>query len=196
MRSILLHTLIAIALASCSGSHENSSGTQAAIPRRHAYPRIALPDSAFTAVDAKEVTLQVNSAVIDSIVKRNGDNGAVFIDIRYPNLHSAIYITITPVSPSSIAGVIANRIERVGLNLGDSNAEMIDFDNNAGFESKMFVTRADISTPVQFISTDGRDIVVSGVAYVADASKEHADSLSPVTAMMRRDILHLLKTLE
>lgn len=196
MRSILLHTLIAIALTSCSGSHENSSGTQAAIPRRHAYPRIALPDSAFTAVDAKEVTLQVNSAVIDSIVKRNGDNGAVFIDIRYPNLHSTIYITITPVSPSSIAGVIANRIERVGLNLGDSNAEMIYFDNNAGFESKMFVTRADISTPVQFISTDGRDIVVSGVAYVADASKEHADSLSPVTAMMRRDILHLLKTLE
>ena len=196
MRSILLLTLIAIALASCTGSHENSSGTQAAIPRRHAYPRIALPDSAFTAIEAKDVTLQVNSAVADSIATRNGDNGAQFIDIRYPEQHSAVYITITPVSASSIAGVIANRMERVGLNLGGSDAEMIDFDNNAGFESKMFVTRADISTPVQFVSTDGRDIVVSGVAFIADASKEHADSLSPVTAMLRRDILHLLKTLQ
>lgn len=186
------------------GCGSNVSGDADAVPRRRAYPRIELPDSAFTFIQtesngfslapSRSLSLAINNATEYAVHSKDG-NASLFIDVDYPGLNAAIYFTITPVDNTTLTSVIDNRLERVSLNLGGADAELLEFDSPAGFENKMFVSRADISTPVQFIATDGETTVISGTSFLKDASAANADSLAPVVNMLRRDILHTLKTL-
>lgn len=194
MTKYLLLTILTCILTACHGQGE-SDGTPA-VPRRHAYPRIELPDSSFSYIDdtVTGIAIAVNSSATYQ-TRRAENSRAPFIDVTYPGLNAQIYFTITPVDESIVAKVIDNRMERISLNLGGADAELIEFDSPAGFENKMIVSRGDISTPVQFIATDGHTAVVSGAAFVKDASTATADSIAPIVAMLRRDIMHALKTL-
>lgn len=195
--------MLAVIAGSCGS---NVSGDADAVPRRRAYPRIELPDSAFTFIQTESnglslspsispsLSLAMNNATEYAVHSKEG-NASLFIDVDYPGLNAAIYFTITPVDNTTLAAVIDNRLERVSLNLGGADAELLEFDSPAGFENKVFVSRADISTPVQFIATDGETTVISGTSFLKDASAANADSLAPVVNMLRRDILHTLKTL-
>lgn len=185
----LLLTIIAGGVSSCKSGEDNT-----AIPRRHAYPRIEIPIESYSEVDVdgKGLIIAVNEGAIYE--RRAADDGdAKFLDVEYPQFNSTIFYTITPVEQSTIENVIANRLERIRLNLGDADAELLEFDSPQGFENKVFVSHGDISTPVQFISTDGRKVVVSGVAFVKDASAATADSIAPIVELLRRDIVHALK---
>lgn len=187
-------TAVACILAGCNGKAPQGDTP---VPRRHAYPRIETADSAFTRIDTgvDRLSIDINSEAAISL--RDADTGGTrFIDAAYPRFNSTIYFTVTPVDPATAPEVIGNRLERIRLNLGGSDAELIEFDSPAGLENKVFVSRGDISTPVQFIATDGSRLVVSGVAFVRDASAATADSIAPVTDMLGRDIIHALKTLQ
>ena len=186
---LLLITIIVGCFSNCDG---NKAGT--AIPRRHAYPRIELPQESYRdiIVGCNELHISVNDvATFDRRVADDGETS--FIDVSYPKINSTIFYTITPVTLSTIEEVIANRLERIRLNLGDSDAELIEFNSTEGFENKVLVSHGDISTPVQFISTDGENVVVSGVAFIKDASPATADSIAPIVDVIRRDIVHSLK---
>ena len=184
--------LIAIIVGGFSNCDGNKAGT--AIPRRHAYPRIELPQENYhdITVGCNELHISVNE--VATYNRRVADDGETcFIDVSYPKLSSTIFYTITPVDDATIEDVIANRLERIRLNLGDSDAELIEFNSTEGFENKVLVSHGNISTPVQFISTDGENVVVSGVAFIKDASPATADSIAPIVDVIRRDIVHSLK---
>lgn len=185
--------LLAVAISGCSVGDKSDENV---VPRRHAYPRIDVPDSTFTFIETgyNGMQLSLNDAT-DYALHSSDDGTSNFIDVNYPGHNAAIYFTITPVDNTTLASVIDNRLERVSLNLGGADAELLEFDSPAGFENKIFVSRADISTPVQFIATDGETTVISGTSFLKDASAANADSLAPVVNMLRRDILHTLKTL-
>lgn len=188
---LLLLTIIAGGVSGCKGDNSD-----VAIPRRHAYPRIELPQESYTNVNSgyKDVEIAVND--VATYVCRDADDGDTrFLDVDYPQFNSTIFYTITPVEQSNIENVIANRLERIRLNLGDCDAELLEFNSEEGFENKVLVSRGEISTPVQFISTDGKDVVVSGVAFVKEASAATADSIAPIVEMLRRDIIQALKKL-
>lgn len=194
MTRYLILTILTCLIASCADKGAQSDTP--AVPRRHAYPRIEVPDSTFSYVTdhITGLSVAVNNGATHS--QRNAENSrAPFIDVTYPGLNSQIYFTITPVDSISVEEVLANRLERISLNLGGAEAELIEFDSPAGFENKVIATRGDIATPVQFIATDGTSAVVSGAAFIKDASPATADSIAPLVNMLRRDIIHALKTL-
>lgn len=196
MLRAIITLLATCALCSCSGNGDGAGDNRNPVPRRHAYHRISLPDSTFTdvAVGTDGLNISVNTAATCSI--RADESGlSRFVDIAYPDLNSTIYVTVTPVDESTINSVIDNRLERIALNLSGADPELFDFDSPAGFENKMLVTHAGISTPVQFLSTDGKSLVISGVAFLKDATPATADSLAPVAGILERDITHALKTL-
>lgn len=185
--------LLAVVLSGCSVGNKSD---ETVVPRRHTYPRIDVPDSAFTFIETGYNGMQLSLNDATEYALHSSDDGTSnFIDVNYPGLNAAIYFTITPVERATLPDVIVNRLERVSLNLGGTDAELLEFDSPAGFENKVFVSRADISTPVQFIATDGKTTVISGTSFLKDASVANADSLAPVVNMLRRDILHTLKTL-
>lgn len=197
-RFLLLATC-AVMLSSCgnkSGMPGGDADDFVPVPRRHAYPRIVIPDSTFTytPVGKSNLVIAINNAAT-STLRSSDDGNSCFVDVVYHKLQSTIFYTITPINRTSLSDVIANRLERIRLNIGSSDAELLEFDTPAGFESKVFVTRGDISTPVQFIATDGSHLVVSGAAFVREASPATADSIAPIVALLRRDIIHTLNTM-
>ncbi|MDE6317766.1 MAG: hypothetical protein K2L73_05150 [Muribaculaceae bacterium] len=198
MFRIIFTVMTVCVLWSCAvdGRHSETAGSGNSVPRRHAYHRIPLPDSTFTeiAVGPTGLNISVNTAATCSI--RADESGrSRFVDITYPDINSIIYMTVTPVDHSTINSVIDNRLDRIALNLSGADPELIDFDTPAGFENKLIVTHAGISTPVQFLSTDGKSLVVSGVAFIKDATPATVDSLAPIADILQRDITHTLKTM-
>lgn len=200
--SSILLLLLAISLAmltDCGGKDDmpgSADDDYVEVPRRHAYPRIALPDStySFTTAGKSRLVIAVNDAAT-STLRSSDDGNSCFVDVAYPKLQSTIFYTITPVDRATLSDVIANRLQRIELNMGASDAELLEFDTPAGFECKVFVTRGDISTPVQFLSTDGTNLVVSGAAFVREASPATADSIAPIVDVISRDVVHTLKTM-
>ena len=180
---------LALAAASCAGGSDGDRP----IPRRAAYPRIQIPDSVFSASDSLPMSLQVSDAAVTELSA--GDDGSVWVTVKYPGLNASIYYTFTPATATTVGSVIDNRSERIALNLGSAEAESLSFALPGGIDCDIITDRAGrASTPVQFIATDHHRFVVSGAAYIADAGAP-PDSIAPIIAMLRRDITHSLKTL-
>lgn len=188
-RVVPLAVLAVIALADCS----NGGDRRPPVPRRNAYPRIEIPDSSFYNDGRLPLSLQTSTAA-KAMVSKN-DHTGIWVDVSYLQFSASVLFTFTPVSDSTIESVIENRMERISLNLGGNGAEVMQFVSPDGFDSRVIVCRS-VATPVQFLSTDGRSVVVSGAAYTPGFSMERIDSLNPVVDMLRRDIVHALKTLK
>lgn len=181
--AIILPTM----LAGCTGRGDDNI-----VPRRTAYPRPALPDTAMAATGcAPGLYLEANArAVIES--PRPG-----WINVAYPGLGARIHITVTPVTAADVADVRANRMQRLSLNEGDRRSEHREWTNAAGFDILVARTEAS-STPLQFLATDDSSAVVSGAVYFADpavATTESADSIRPILDAIERDIATSLSRL-
>lgn len=185
----VLFLMSLVAISACSPG----KGTDVAVPRRKAYPRMELPDSVF--VDGRGIPCSLQTNVASSVEVTRDDKAGKWVNVSYPDLGAYILFTFTPVGKSTIEGVIDNRLERIALNLGGGGAEIVEFNSPEGFVSRVIRGEQGI-TPVQFLSTDNKEIVVSGAAYVPGFSPELSDSLSPVVDMLHRDIVHALKTLK
>lgn len=185
--SICICIVLAL-FGACSPGGDNS----ASVPRRRAYPRIEIPDSTFVAVSSAPNGLQINAA---ANVDDSADNSGKWITVDYPGLNAKIYYTFTPVDGSTIDAVVDNRIERINLNLSGHKPEFLPVDTREGFTGQIVIDRFGGTTPVQFIVTDRTNVVVSGAAFLPAAAEAPADSLSPVIDMLRRDIIHSIKTL-
>jgi len=181
------YLLITLAAISCGHSDLHDI----AVPRPVAYHRITIPDPAYRIAKAGPGSIQLNASVTDTIVTA----GNSWVTAHYPGLDASIYITVTEISPDTADESIDNRIERMSLNTGGHPTEVISFTTPAGLDARMTVTRAGSPTPVQFMATDHREILVSGAGTAGLSVTAPADSLSPITGMLERDITHLLKTL-
>ncbi len=181
-------------LSDCCGEDQTN------MPRQKAYPRIATHDSTFTALASSPIHFEISTAAkvtLDSTNtgKASGENSR-WIDISYNSYNAVIYCTFTPVDASTINNVLANRDERMALNAGDNTSELIRLTNANGFSSRILTTTQSVVTPIQFISTDGKDWVVSGAIHLSGINTADTDSLSPVITVLRRDIIHTLTTIK
>lgn len=184
--------LPAIAAAAIAAAAACSAGadTDTATPRRRGYPRLPAYDSVYASAPRAVLPLQLNAAacVADS-------NRGRWLTVAYPLHHSAIYITIsTPASADELRRTLGNRRERISLNLGGAAATTVHLASDGGFESAL-VEAPGNATPLQFVATDGEGFVVSGAARIDAAADAPYDSIRPIEATLRRDILHMLNTL-
>lgn len=165
-----------------------SRGDQTPTPRPAAYPRSLDPGSEYVAVDSMPIVIEVNSS---AIVSRPGDN---WLDISYPALNATVHLSITPVSAGDIDDIIANRSQRIALNLADAAGAAHDAAlESDDFTSTLVVAPDARTTPLQFISTDGQDWVISGAAFFSGVRPDASvDSLSQAVGYIRRDLIHTL----
>lgn len=179
----------AIALAATAGAGCSRGGD--ITPRQQAYPRAAVYDSAYTAIDSAGVTIMANSAADVSCPRRG------WLDIAYPAYRATIHITVaTAASPDDYAAMIANRHERMRLNIGDAEAALTHYAGaDSSWRCEMVDCAEPIATPLQFVAHNGHTIV-SGAAFFADVTPAtDADSIAPMLATVRRDVIVMLKSL-
>lgn len=177
--SILLIALAAI-LSSCKDK------TETATPRRYAYPRLETYEADYSRVGAGPVSFEVNtSATVDS--PKTG-----WLNISYPRYGATFYIST--VKPDDIAGAIANRRQRMSLNLGGAKATSRSFASGK-FEC-MIVESVDAgTTPVQFLAVGDDGIIVSGTATIG-GNTAPADSIRPIVTALADEAFKILTTLQ
>lgn len=190
----LLAIVTSLGFSDCSG--ENNVN----MPRQKAFPRIVTHDSTFTALASTPLHFEISSAArisLDSINsgKATGENGR-WLNISYDDYNAVIYCTFTPVDTSTINDIIANRIERMALNVGGNTSELTELTNANGFSSRILSSLESSVTPVQFLSTDGNDWVVTGALHFSSMTTANIDSLKPIIDVVKRDIIHSLKTIK
>ena len=82
----------------------------------------------------------------------------------------------------------------MALNSGGRTSELIELTNANKFNSQILITEQNKVTPIQFLSTNNQNWVVSGVLYIEN--NQNLDSIHPVIDVVKRDIIHSLKTIK
>ena len=176
---------LVVALAFAAMSCGRDSG-RTATPLRYAYPRVAVYDSIYSPADVGPVTVDVNAAA-EPTSPRPG-----WLDISYRRYGTTLYLSA--IHTDDPASSVANRRERIALNLGGAKATTHTF--TAGSYECVVVESADAATtPVQLLAVSPCGIVVSGTAVLSSPSAS-ADSIRPVVATLTRDAIHLLMSLD
>ncbi len=181
--------LIALSVADCSG------GGDVAVPRPKAFPRQQLYDTIRTEVAEAEPLRFYANKDAEIVLPRQGEAGK-WINIVYPLYKAKIYCTFTPVTASTRREVVDNRVERMSLNAGGLNTEILSIDSREGFHSNLLITPIGSLTPLQFLSTNEKDWVVSGTVYFEDIPRSvSADSITPSLNAIKDDIIYALSRL-
>lgn len=182
MRLIAMALTLAALLCGCSGG-----GERRPTPKRYAYPRpAALADSVAT-VAAGGVSFGISSSAV-ATYPREG-----WLDAVYPaygaTLHLSAIVTADP------AKEIANRRERIGLNLGGAIATTRQFVNPAGFVCEMTGSAEGPATPVQFFAVGPAGHFVSGT-FVVGGNTSPSDSIRPIVDILSAEAERILNSLQ
>lgn len=167
-----------------------------AVPRPHAYPRITLNDTVYRAVEVSSVCFDVNADAELSV--RDGA-----CDIHYPRYDATIYVGVAAVKPESVsfADHLANRMERISLNLEGVSAHYNDIEMPSGSIARLVIADGFSATPIQGLYADTvSGIVVSAAAFMHDGTLAQrgpvaVDSLRPVTESLIADMARLLRSI-
>lgn len=163
-----------------------------ATPRQLAFPRIVTCDTIYHPVDNAVIPIDINTSAVVDVTNRGR-----WIDAYYPTYHGKLSLTLDKYRHSdSIRAAIDNRVERMSINVGDFTAEQTDLHSPDGVHSVILVTSAGCVTPVQFLATDRRRLLVSGsFSFDNPVTKHKADSLAPVIDALRSDIIRLVNSI-
>ena len=181
---ICVIALAAICASACKGTDDTAT------PRRRAYQRIEAYTPDYTAVDSLPVRLLVNSSAVVSRPRRD------WVNVNYPRYNATGFLSVTEADSRDIDGIIANRVERIALNAGDAPADALDIDNGR-FTSTLYDARAAVATPLQFVATDGKTVVISASVFFDNADRiTSLDSVAPAVEAIRRDLTTALDSLD
>lgn len=174
--------LAAISAAGCTRQADTP------VPKRTAYPRPFLyPDTTVTAA-VGGLAFDIKAAADTTRSREN------WLDISYPRYNAVIHIGVRALSSDAeLDEAIANRMERIALNLGDRNAVVSDFVNPAGFTCRTVTSTDGGPVPVQFMAYSAERLLSGAVTI--EGPSEPADSIAPTVRSLATDVEILLKSL-
>lgn len=176
--------LFTLTLAACTGTSSHSE----AIPRPHSYPRLTTYPSIYTSPASLPCRFQINNYTELSCTS---NHSSLWADITYPLYNATLHCTFTPADRTKQAEIINNRLQRMGMNLGDNAAEQTTVASaDSSFTSTLLRSSGPTITPLQFLSTS-RHWVVSGALEMPSAAV-NVDSVRPLIDAVYTDILHTL----
>lgn len=188
MMKIALLLSLMLCMGACTGADTHPT------PLPRAYPRIEMPPATYDsmATDSLPVPLSLNSGAQTSVTSREG---GWWIDVTYPPFREGhLYLSLITVPDGRLEEMTANRLERIGLNLGGARAERADITSAGDWDGTLIVSREALSTPVQILAT-GRGFMLTGALHLDMPADTPLDSISPAIDAIERDMTHLLRQL-
>ncbi len=162
------------------------------IPRPEAWPRVELYTEKMDTVAGLPLLFEANA---DALASTSKEDAGWWVNVRYPQYHATLYISMTPVDTVNEQEVIDNRVERISRNIGGRTTEMTELTTPSGFHASVTMTRTASVTPVQFIATLPGMWVVSG-SLAFDTAPSSPDSVSPVVEAVHGDVIRMLQHLK
>ncbi|MDE6853918.1 MAG: hypothetical protein K2J38_02565 [Muribaculaceae bacterium] len=147
-----------------------------------------LPDSTKRVeVAGVGVTLNATASV------ERPDSG--WLDARYGGQGATLHLSVVHApTADALDKAVANRQQRINLNIGESGAETRYFESASGFECLLIVTTDVCMTPVQVLAKGPGNTLVSG-AFVFDGTVESLDSIRPVVQELEGEGQRILESL-
>ena len=176
---------LAVVLCCCS----DRSGSATAVPKRYAYPRIA----AYDTVRAVETVGPVRLSVNEGAAVSHPEGNVAWLNAHYGWYGATLYLSATRLSTGALEKALANRRERISLNLGGAKARHDSFDNGNGIECELVVSLDPTATPVQFVAY-GHNVLVNG-AFVLQGKTEPADSLRPICEKLENEAFEIVRSI-
>ena len=173
-----------LAAAACSGPSDS------AVPRKEAYPRVRLYEADYAYPSGLPLRFAVNSAAEYEVERK--ESGDVWLSLRYPAYDAWIYCTFTNLKNRDAEAAVANRLERMSLNIGGATAVMETFKGAGGADATMLTAKSAPMAPVQFIALDSLWLVSGSAVFGSASTDASPDSLAPMIDVLRRDIAYSL----
>ncbi len=177
--------IIAIMATSCA-----DSGSKNPVPRRTAYPRVQLYDSAYVDLPKLPVTFPINSSA--SAMINHVNPGHYWINIKYPKYGATVRLTLQMIPPDSIRASLSNRMERAALNIGGRASEVTELTSFSGITSNIMLTPAAAVTPIHWFATDNATFLLTGAA---EFNEGDVEANAPAVNAIYSDLLHASKNL-
>lgn len=181
--------LAAVALASCGDSDRG-----VAVPRQHAYPRVAEYDSAYVATDLGGVDFDINRQARLTEVAAS-EPGVTGVNITYDKYAMTVYVTVIRAA-NDFDSRLEERLKRVSLNLGSVPAESTPTVSVADWSGTVVRALSVSSTPVQALARDKAKRTIFTATLFIDNPGTDPDSLAPMIDVVERDMIHTLGSLK
>ena len=170
--------------ASCGNNADNN-----AVPRRYAYPRVEAIDNLTQTRKIEGTDISLSRSAQLSTPRPD------WLTAHYPSLGATLHLTVMRFkTPASLDEALANRRQRISLNLGGATAITKNYENARGFAIEEVTAPEGVTTPVQFIAVDASNTLVSGV-FTIDGRITPVDSLRPVVEQIEAEAGRIIKSL-
>lgn len=198
-----LKTKVVLAITSASfllgliGFWVNHTLHQVYMPKPMGYCRINLPTQCYQLLQGDfpymfEHSIHANVQPSQSSYKVN-----YWIDLYYPAFDATIYISYQSVAqdPALLKALCENAsILAFKHQAKASYIEESVIQTPKGYRANVIELFGEVPTPFQFYTTDGQKHFLRGALYFKTALQN--DFLEPVIQYLKKDILHMLHTLE
>ena len=171
------------------------SGCSEYIPKPRGYFRIDLPEKTYETFNEPAYPYAFEYANIAKVVPKGGNRDSFWIDIVYPQFDARIYGSykkiennFREVSEDSRSFVYKHTIK------ADAITEQSYIDEERKVYGILYELKGNTASGIQFILTDSIHNFFRGALYFNVSPNK--DSIAPVSAFIREDIIRLIETLE
>lgn len=175
--------VVFIAFASCGSDP---------VARPNGYMRIGLPEKEYAPLALEGCSFQSSMNEEAKVLYKDSVN--CWIDIVYPSIRSTIQLTYKPVNDNLQALFIdAQKLAyKHTVKASGMREQLFTYDSSRVYGMYYEMSGASAAT-TQFYATDSTNHFLRGVLY--HYSAPNPDSLAPVTAFMREEMLELIANL-
>ncbi|WMJ71808.1 gliding motility lipoprotein GldD [Cytophagaceae bacterium ABcell3] len=166
-------------------------------PRPKGYNRIELPAHEYTLLKEEHPYVFEHSSHADIVPHKSANTEPHWIDIKYPDLHASVELTYKPLGDGE------KKIEELIVDShklkSKHNIKAYAIDESViqtpkGHTAVIFELEGEVPSQFQFFVTDSTKHFLRGALYFPVATKN--DSLAPVIEYVKKDMVHILNTLE
>lgn len=165
------------------------------IPRPYGYPRIQIPDTAYSFFSGDRLPYAFDLSDNAVVIYKTEPGEKYWIDIFYPTLNASIHCSYKPVNGDLAA--LADDAQKFVY----KHASRADAIPEIGFEHPeervygvLYELYGHTASPVQFVLTDSVTHFFRGALYFNSAPNQ--DSIAPVLDYVREDIMRLIESFE
>ncbi|MEQ9466907.1 MAG: gliding motility lipoprotein GldD [Ekhidna sp.] len=165
------------------------------LPKPKGYNRIDLPEASYQPLPDTLPYFFEYSRHAKLLRDSSWITERYWINIYYPEMEAAIQITYKPVTDSIIREYLSDSYKLTSQHNVKAYAieeSIIELPN--GLFASFTELQGEVPTQAQFHVSDSTDHFLRGALYFRTATKN--DSLAPVISYLKKDILHLLTSLE
>ncbi|MDR0756615.1 MAG: hemolysin family protein [Tannerella sp.] len=165
-------------------------------PKPRGFFRIDLPAASYTSLDLKELPYSFNMSQLATVELPPAEEPAGWLNLSYETLQAKIYCSYRPITPHTLPAVEKECRELVkrAVKNATSIVEQAYENPEIHMYGTLFRIEGETASPVQFVLTDSMRHFFRGALYYQ--CRMNADSLAPVNAYLRDDIVELMQSFQ